>query len=95
MKPLFCSILALILLGFGTGSSSFGEDQIYPPFKNEHWNGHFGAVKFPPRSTPMWTTIGSAFAFGSRKDVVTCAHVVAGAYSKGETNSLESHLLRH
>lgn len=34
----------------------------------------------------MWSTIGSGFAFGPHKDVVTCAHVVAGAYVIGETN---------
>jgi S1-C subfamily serine protease len=34
----------------------------------------------------LWSTIGSGFVFGPHKDVVTCAHVVEGAYAIGETN---------
>jgi S1-C subfamily serine protease len=75
-----------VLLALWFGSPVSGEDQIHPPFKNEHWNGHFGVIKYPPRSLPRWGTIGSGFVFGPSKDVVTCAHVFIGASAHGETN---------
>src|SRR5580704_10384969 len=71
------------------GGAVFGEEekQICPPLKNVHWNGHIGVIKLAPVSvTNMWRTIGSGFVFGPNKDVVTCAHVFAGALSQGETN---------
>ena len=78
--------VAVLLSALWLGQPAFGEDQIYPPFKNEHWNEHLGAVKLPPRSTPVWSTIASGFVFGPSKDVVTCAHVFLGASAHGETN---------
>jgi S1-C subfamily serine protease len=61
--------------------------QGHPPFSNEHWNGHFGVIKIQPNSpTNNWRAIGSAFVFGPKKEVVTCAHVVAGAAMLGQTN---------
>jgi hypothetical protein len=45
-------------------------------FEKEQWEGHLGTIYSPSANK----TIGSGFVFGSHKDVITCAHVVAGGY---------------
>ena len=84
MKTLRVAVWLILLLTLRLAGQGLG--QIFPPFNDEHWNGHFGAIKLPPKSTALWRTIGSGFVFGSKKDVVTCAHVALGAFSRGETN---------
>jgi S1-C subfamily serine protease len=75
----------LAVLAFGMAGSAWG--QSHPPFLDEHWNGHFGVIKIPPESpTNNWRAIGSAFVFGPKKEVVTCAHVMVSARMRGFTN---------
>jgi S1-C subfamily serine protease len=58
--------------------------QTHPPFKDEHWNGHFGIFGSIVGSNSV--LIGSAFVYGPKKEIVTCAHVAQQSIDKGLTN---------
>lgn len=58
--------------------------QMHPPFKDEHWNGHFGF--FAGLTGSNFVVVGSAFVYGPKKEIVTCGHVAQDSIARGLTN---------
>ena len=74
-------LLAVVLFASKTSSQA----QAGTPFTKEHWNGHFGAVGgFNKKGD--FVPIGSAFVFGPKKEIITCAHVVQSPLTNKLTN---------
>ena len=78
-------LLVCILFALNLTRPLFAQDAFSFNFTTNQWTGHIGIILGADKKQP----IGSGFAFGSHKDVVTCAHVFESAQvSFHETNLL-------
>jgi len=76
-------VVLLVVAFFGSKTSS--QAQAGTPFTKEHWNGHFGAIGgFNTKG--QFVPVGSAFVFGPKKEIITCAHVVQSPVANKLTN---------
>jgi S1-C subfamily serine protease len=66
----------LVLLAFWLSGRVRCDEAASVTLDHDQWTSHFGTILLGSNGQ----AVGSGFAYGSHKDIVTCAHVVSGAY---------------